>query len=67
MFRKGWTKFSNFSDLNAMTEAEWDKCWAVNVKGMHALLKEAMPTFKENAEGGVFIITSSIAVSAPPR
>lgn len=57
----GWTKFTNFEDLDAMSEAEWDKCWAVNVKGMHALLKEAMPTFKQNPEGGVFLITSSVA------
>ncbi|TKA27137.1 hypothetical protein B0A50_04474 [Salinomyces thailandicus] len=57
----GWTKFTQFDDLDAMTEAEWDKCWAVNVKGMHALIKAAMPTFNQNPEGGVFIITSSVA------
>ena len=57
----GWTKFTDFSDMDAMSEAEWDRAWAVNVKGNHALLKEALPTFRENAEGGVFLITSSIA------
>ncbi|WPH01013.1 Hypothetical protein R9X50_00384700 [Acrodontium crateriforme] len=57
----GWTKFTNFDDLDAMTEAEWDKCWAVNVKGQHALVKEALPTFKKNPQGGVFIVTSSVA------
>ncbi|OCL07250.1 NAD(P)-binding protein [Glonium stellatum] len=56
----GWTKFSNFSDLDALTEEEWDKCWAVNVKGQMALLKAAMPTFNANPDGGVFIVTSSI-------
>ncbi|KAK6396814.1 hypothetical protein LTR65_008712 [Meristemomyces frigidus] len=40
---------------------KWDKCYAVNVKGMHALLRAALPTFKNNAEGGVFLITSSVA------
>lgn len=60
----GWTKFTNFSDLDAMTEAEWDKCYAVNVKGMHALMKEALPTFQKNAEGGFFIITSSVAAKS---
>ncbi|EMC97451.1 hypothetical protein BAUCODRAFT_452831 [Baudoinia panamericana UAMH 10762] len=60
----GWTKFTNFADLDAMTESEWDKCWAVNVKGQHALLKEALPTFNENADGGFFIITSSIAAKS---
>lgn len=57
----GWTKFTDFNKLDAMTEAEWDKCWAVNVKGMKQLVQDAMPTFNENPEGGVFIITSSIA------
>ncbi|KAF2720786.1 NAD(P)-binding protein [Polychaeton citri CBS 116435] len=57
----GWTKFVDFSDLGAMTETEWDKCWAVNVKGQKALLEAALPTFKENADGGAFVITSSIA------
>nr|XP_023907993.1 uncharacterized protein LOC112019713 [Quercus suber]POF16541.1 granaticin polyketide synthase putative ketoacyl reductase 2 [Quercus suber] len=57
----GWTKFTKFEDLDAMTEAEWDKCWAVNVKGQHALLKAALPHYKENPEGGVFIVTSSVA------
>jgi NAD(P)-dependent dehydrogenase (short-subunit alcohol dehydrogenase family) len=37
------------------------QCWAVNVKGQMALVREAMPTFNANPEGGVFIITSSIA------
>jgi len=57
----GWTKFSNFSDLDALNEDEWDKCWATNVKGHLHLFREVLPTFNENPEGGVFIITSSIA------
>lgn len=60
----GWTKFTNFADLDAMEEFEWDKCWAVNVKGQHALLKYALPTFNANPEGGFFIITSSIAAKS---
>lgn len=39
-----------------------EKCWAVNVKGPLALLRAAMPSFNANADGGAFIITSSIAV-----
>jgi NAD(P)-dependent dehydrogenase (short-subunit alcohol dehydrogenase family) len=57
----GFTKFSDFKDLNALTYEEWDKCWNTNVKGNHALLKTALPIFNKNAEGGVFIMTSSIA------
>lgn len=77
---QGWTKFSDFSDLNALNEDEWDKvghplnhprfktvsnisqCWSANVKGPLALLQAALPTFNANPEGGVLLITSSIAV-----
>ncbi|KAK4610490.1 3-oxoacyl-[acyl-carrier-protein] reductase FabG [Fulvia fulva] len=57
----GFTKFSNFKDLDAMSYEEWDKCWNTNVKGNHALLKEALPTLNANPDGGVFILTSSVA------
>lgn len=40
------------------------QCWAVNVKGKLALMRAALPTFRANPDGGVFLITSSIAVSA---
>lgn len=57
----GYTQFSAFGDLDALPEAEWDKCWAVNVKGMKQLVASSMPIFNENPEGGVVLITSSIA------
>ncbi|KAI9714390.1 MAG: hypothetical protein M1820_000351 [Bogoriella megaspora] len=57
----GWTRFSDFADLYSMEEHEWDKCWNVHVKGQMALLREAKPTFNANPEGGVFLITSSVA------
>ncbi|GAM89477.1 hypothetical protein ANO11243_075160 [Dothideomycetidae sp. 11243] len=57
----GWTRFSKFADLDALSEEEWDKCWAVNVKGPLALLRAAMPTFDANEDGGVCLITSSVA------
>ncbi|RVX69040.1 hypothetical protein B0A52_06753 [Exophiala mesophila] len=55
----GWTKFTNFGDLYSMKESEWDRCWAVNVKGCLHLCREAMKTFNKNPEGGVFLMTSS--------
>ncbi|MCJ1355396.1 MAG: hypothetical protein MMC33_005387 [Icmadophila ericetorum] len=61
----GWTKFSVFGDLDALSEEEWDKCWAVNVKGNLHLLREALPTFNANPDGGAFLITSSIAGVIP--
>jgi len=57
----GFTKFSNFKDLDALSYEDWDKCWNTNVKGNHALLKEAKPILEKNEEGGVFILTSSVA------
>lgn len=57
----GFTKFSTFSDLEALSYEEWDRCWHTNVLGNHALLKEALPTFNSNPEGGVFIMTGSVA------
>ncbi|KAI4190476.1 MAG: hypothetical protein L6R41_000781 [Letrouitia leprolyta] len=68
----GWTKFTNFGDLDALSEEEWDKvcsrrasltrqCWAVNCKGNMHLLRKALPTFNANPDGGVFLMTSSIA------
>lgn len=44
-----------------MSYPDWDKCFAVNVKGQHAIFKEAIKTFNANPEGGVFILTSSVA------
>ncbi len=38
------------------------QCWAVNVKGNLWLFREAAPTLETNPEGGVFILTSSVAV-----
>ena len=58
---KGYTRFSTFSDLSAPTTDDWQKCYATNVVAQSTLLREALPTFEANDEGGVFIMTSSIA------
>jgi len=57
----GWTNFGDFSDLSALSEDEWDKCWAINVRAPMTLMKASKPHFDKNTEGGVFLITSSIA------
>lgn len=57
----GWTKFSTFGDMDALDDGEWDRCWQANVMGPRHLLRAAMPTFKANKDGGVFLISSSIA------
>jgi NAD(P)-dependent dehydrogenase (short-subunit alcohol dehydrogenase family) len=59
----GWTKPAPLGDLDALTEAEWDRCWDVNTKSNLHLLRAALPIFNANDEGGSFLITSSIAGS----
>jgi NAD(P)-dependent dehydrogenase (short-subunit alcohol dehydrogenase family) len=63
--QKGYTRFSNFGDLNDSTVEDWDLCYAVNVKAHVFLMREALTTFNANPDGGVFIITSSIAGRIP--
>ena len=57
----GWTRFSDFADLDALTDAEWDRCWRTNVLGVKALAAAAVPVFDSNDEGGVVLVTSSVA------
>ena len=57
----GWTRFSDFADLDALTDEEWDRCWRTNVVGVKSLVSNSMPFFNANPEGGVFLVTSSIA------
>ncbi|KAF1922079.1 short chain dehydrogenase/reductase [Ampelomyces quisqualis] len=57
----GWTRFSEWKDLESMSEEEWDKCWSANVKVPKALLSAAQSTFNANPDGGIMITTGSIA------
>lgn len=57
----GWTRFSDFADLDSMSDEEWNRCWNAQVMGPKKCVQEALPHFKKNEEGGCVIITSSIA------
>ncbi|KAB8301124.1 hypothetical protein EYC80_003027 [Monilinia laxa] len=57
----GYTRFSTFSDISAPIAEDWQKCYAINVVAQSILMREALSTFQANEEGGVFIMTSSIA------
>lgn len=63
--RKGYTRFTEFGNLNDPTVEDWDTCYAVNVKAQAFLMREALTTFNSNEDGGVLIITSSIAGRIP--
>jgi NAD(P)-dependent dehydrogenase (short-subunit alcohol dehydrogenase family) len=58
---QGYTRFSTYSDFNDPTVEDWDKCFAVNVKAPFFTLREALPTFNANPDGGAFIFSASIA------
>jgi NAD(P)-dependent dehydrogenase (short-subunit alcohol dehydrogenase family) len=58
---QGYTRFSTFSDLSSPTAADWDTTYRVNVLAQTHLLRAASDTFNANPDGGVFLMTSSIA------
>lgn len=57
----GWTRAAPWEDLDALTEQEWDRTWAMNVKAHLFLFRAAKVHFLRNARGGNMIITSSVA------
>ncbi|PWW73698.1 NAD(P)-binding protein [Tuber magnatum] len=59
--RRGWTRISDFGDLNALSEADWDKV-AISVL---YLLRAPLESFNANLDGGSFLISSSISATAP--
>ncbi|CZR65786.1 related to short chain dehydrogenase/reductase family protein [Phialocephala subalpina] len=44
-----------------IANAEWNKCWAVNTVSHLQLIQAPIPILDSNPDGGVYIITSSIA------
>ena len=60
----GWTKFSNFADLDAgVEEQDWDRCFNFNVKS-HLFLMHAAKKYLDETEGA-FITTASLAGVKP--
>lgn len=57
----GWTRMTRVGDIYAMSLEDWNKCWAINVMSHLQLVQEAAPIFKANTDGGVYLITSSVA------
>ncbi|KAK9469071.1 hypothetical protein V1512DRAFT_258538 [Lipomyces arxii] len=57
----GWTRFSDMSNLNAVTGDDFDKCFAVNVKSPWVLMRETAKLLNANEDGGFVLMTSSVA------
>lgn len=62
----GWTQMVNFYDLEQnINEADWDKCFAINVKAHLWLLHAAKPHMESNEDGGSFVTIASLAGVIP--
>ncbi|KAF7525000.1 hypothetical protein PCG10_005351 [Penicillium crustosum] len=60
----GWTRMTDFMNLeDADNEADWDRCFDVNVKSHFRLFRACQP-YLESSEG-VFIATASVAGVKP--
>jgi NAD(P)-dependent dehydrogenase (short-subunit alcohol dehydrogenase family) len=60
----GWTRMTDFMNLDdADNEADWDRCFDVNVKSHFRLFRACQPHL-EGSEG-VFIATASVAGVKP--
>ena len=44
--------------MSMMTEAEWDRIFAVNVKGMYHCINAAMPSFLKKQRGSIVTVSS---------
>lgn len=47
--------------VTEFTEADWDKLMGVNVRGTLWTAKHAIPAMEKNEQGGVFLVTTSVA------
>ncbi|KAJ0416730.1 short-chain dehydrogenase [Aspergillus carlsbadensis] len=60
----GWTRMTDFMNLeDADNEADWDRCFDVNVKSHFRLLRACQPHLE--ATEGAFIATASVAGVKP--
>jgi len=63
---QGWTKVTNFFDLEDNLEEDvWDKCFNYNVKSHLYLFHAAKPHFEANEDGGSFVTVASLAGVRP--
>lgn len=63
---QGWTKVTNFFDLeDNLDEEMWDKCFNYNVKSHLYLFHAAKPHMEANEEGGSFVTVASLAGVRP--
>ncbi len=60
----GTTTFVNHADLEKVTEEDWDRILAVNVKGTFFCTRAATPALKDSADGEIVNVSSVAGVAA---
>lgn len=66
MSNAGWTRLTNFFDLEEqVNEEDWDRCFNVNVKSHLWLLYAAKPYLEVSPGGGSFVTVASLAGVRP--
>ena len=62
----GWTRLTNFFDLDdQVREEDWDRCFNANVKSHLWLLYAAKPYLEKSEGGGAFVTVASLAGVRP--
>lgn len=54
----GWTRYVPLHDLEGLTEDDWDRCMAVNVKGIFFCVRAAAPEMRKVGSGCVVNVAS---------
>ena len=49
---------SHFAPINAISEADWDRIFAVNVKGIYHCVNAALPGFLQKHKGAIITVSS---------
>ncbi len=60
----GTTTFVNHADLEKVTEEDWDRILAVNVKGTFFCTRAATPALKDSGDGEIVNVSSVAGVAA---
>uniref|UniRef100_A0A060T171 ARAD1C22110p n=1 Tax=Blastobotrys adeninivorans TaxID=409370 RepID=A0A060T171_BLAAD len=61
----GWTRVVDFTKIDELEEEDFDRCYNMNVKAHFNLFRASKPHFDAAADGGVFLVSASVAGLKP--
>lgn len=59
----GWTHFVPFQDMEGLSDSDWDRCMAINVKGPFYCARAATPHMRQRGGGAIINIASVAGVT----